>query len=123
MHECSVCGKHPTLMSFVGRAEESFVLDEDSTAAENLRELAWCLLRLNRKDVFKADDTCGEQSIPGWSVFNATMSSINLPRTMIGYCPMIAGLPTEYSTIILYRTENCTRNVKTTPPEHCCNHI
>ena len=99
MHECSVRGKRPPLMSFVGRAEESFVLDEDSTAAENLRELAWFLLRLNRKDVFKADDTCGEQSILGWSAFNAMTSSITLPRTVIEYCPMIAGSPTEYSTI------------------------
>ena len=99
IHECSVRGKRPPLMSFVGRAEESFVLDEDSTAAENLRELAWFLLRLNRKDVFKADDTCGEQSIPGWSAFNAMTSSITLPRTVIGYYLMIAGSPTEYSTI------------------------
>ena len=47
----------------------------------------------------KANDTCGEQSIPGWSAFNAEMSSITLPRTVIGYCLMIDGSPTEYSTI------------------------
>ena len=75
MHECSVRGKRPAVMSFVGRTEESFVSSEDSTAADNLRELAWFLLRLNRKDVLKADDTCGEQSIPGWSAFNAELSS------------------------------------------------
>ena len=57
------------------RAEESFVLDEDSTAAENLRELAWFLLRLNRKDVFKANDTCGEQSIPGGYVYGVQLQS------------------------------------------------
>ena len=99
MHECSVHGKRPALTSFVGRAEENFELREDSTTTQNVRELAWFLLRLSRKNVLKADGTYGEQSVSGWSAFNAEMSSITLSRTVIGYCPMIAGSPTEYSTI------------------------
>ena len=99
MHECSVHGKRPALTSFVGRAEENFECRDDCTTTQNVRELAWFLLRLNRKNVLKADDTYGEQSVSGWSAFNAEMSSITLPRTVIGYCPMIAGSPTEYSTI------------------------
>ena len=55
--------------------------------------------QLNRKNVLKADDTYGEQSVSGWSAFNAEMSSITLPRTVIGYFPMIAGSQAEYSTI------------------------
>ena len=99
MHECSVHGKRPALTSFVGRAEEDFELREDSTTTHNLREQAWFLLKLIRKNVLKADDTYGEQSVSGWRAFNAEMSSITLPRTVIGYCPMIAGSLTEYSTI------------------------
>ena len=99
MHECSVHGKRPALTSFVGRAEENFELRKDSTTTQNVRELAWFLLRLNRKNVLKADDTYGEQSVSGRSSFSAEMSSITLPGTVIGYCPMIAGSPTEYSTI------------------------
>ena len=57
------------------------------------------LLRLNRQNVLKADDTYGEQPVSGWSALNAEMSSITLPRTVIGCCPMIAGSPTQYSTI------------------------
>ena len=41
------------------------------------------LLRINRKNVLKADDTYGEQSVSGWSALNAEMSSITLPRTVI----------------------------------------
>ena len=99
MHECSVHGKRPALTSFIGRAEENFECRDDCTTTQNVRELAWFLLRLNRKNVLKANDTYGEQSVSGWSAFNAEMSSITLPRTVIGYCPMIAGSPTEYSTI------------------------
>ena len=66
-----------------------------------MRELAWFLLRHNRKNVLKADDTCGEQPVSGWSTFDAEMhvSSITLSCTIIGYSPMIAGLPVDYSTI------------------------
>ena len=99
MHECSVHGKRPALTSFVGRAEENFELRNDSTKTQNVRELAWFLLRLIRKNALKADDTYGEQSVSGWRAFNAEISPITLPRTVIGYCPMIAGSPTEYSTI------------------------
>ena len=99
MDECSVHGKRPALTSFVGRAEENFELRNDSTKTQNVRELAWFLLRLIRKNALKADDTYGEQSVSGWRAFNAEISPITLPRTVIGYCPMIAGSPTEYSTI------------------------
>ena len=38
--------------------------------------------------------------VPGWSGFNAIVSSSSAPPlTNIGYCPMIAGSSTEYSTI------------------------
>ena len=90
MHECSVHGKRPALTPFVGRAEENFECREDCTTTQNVRGLALFLLRLNRKNLLKADDTYGEQSVSGWSAFNAEMSSIRLPRTVTGYCPMIA---------------------------------
>ena len=93
MHECSVHGKRPALTSFVGRAEENFELRNDSTKTQNVRELAWFLLRLIRKNALKADDTYGEQSVSGWRAFNVEISPITLPRTVIGYCPMIAGSP------------------------------
>ena len=99
MHECSVYGKRPALTSFVGRAEENFEIRKDSTTTQNVRELAWFLLRLIRKNALKVHDTYGEQSVSGWRAFNAEISPITLPRTVIGYCPMIAGSPPEYSTI------------------------
>ena len=71
MHECSVHGKRPALTSVVGRAEENFdfELRKDSTTTQNVRELAWFLLRLIRKNALEADDTYGEQSVSGWRAF------------------------------------------------------
>ena len=57
MHMCSVHGKGPALASFVGGAEEDCELREDPTTTQNVRELARLLLRLNRKNVLKADNT------------------------------------------------------------------
>ena len=101
MHMCSVHGKGPALASFIGGAEENFDLRKDPTTTQNVRELARFLLRLNRKNVLKADDTCGEQSVSGWSAFNAEMhvSSITSSCTVIGYSLMISELPTGYSII------------------------
>jgi len=84
MHECSVYGKGPALTSFVRGAEEDCELREDPTITQNVREMAWFLHRHNRKNVLKADDTHGEQSVSGWSAFNPNMSSITLSRTIIG---------------------------------------
>ena len=50
-------GKGPALTSFVGGAEENFELRENPTTTQNVRELATFLLRLNRKNVLKADNT------------------------------------------------------------------
>ena len=101
MHECSVDGKGPALTSFAGGAEENLELRQDPTATQNVRKLARFLLRLNRKNVLKAEDTCGEQSVSGWSAFNAEMhvSSITLSCTIIGYSLMISELRTGYSII------------------------
>ena len=109
MHDCSVHDKRPTLTSFVGRAEENFECREDFTTTQNVRELAWFLLRLNRKNVLKADDTYGEQSVSRWSAFNAEMSSIMLPRTVIGYCPMIAGSPTVSTVPSIRYLKQCKK--------------
>ena len=51
MHECSVHGKRPALTSFLRRAEDGFELREDSTTTQNIRELAWFLLRLIKKRI------------------------------------------------------------------------
>ena len=84
MHECSVHGKRPALTSFVGRAEENFELRKDSTTTQNVRELAWFLLRLIRKNALKADDTYGEQSVSGWRAFHEEISPITSMVPLLG---------------------------------------
>ena len=59
------------------------------------------MLRLNKHNSLVSDSDAenDQQTIPSWSAFNATVSPVTAQRTNVGYCPMIAGSSTEYSTI------------------------
>ncbi|EDO46217.1 predicted protein [Nematostella vectensis] len=39
------------------------------------------------------------QSIPSWDAFNAALTEENPPLPSVGYCPMLDGSPTEFSTV------------------------
>ena len=62
---------------------------------------AWFLLRLNKHSslLSASDAENGQQTIPSWSAFNATVSPVTAQCTNVGYCPMIGGSAAEYSTI------------------------
>ena len=36
---------------------------------------------------------------PGWSAFNAMVSTVNVNVTAVGYCPMIPKPPKDYSVV------------------------
>ena len=61
---------------------------------------AWALVRMARLKVFEIDIFPSEkQTVPGWSDFNAVVHSCVLVQINIGYCHMIDGSPTEFSTV------------------------
>ena len=58
------------------------------------------LLRLCATDLFQGNhNPRADQCIPGWSGFNALVFPDVPDGTVIGYCPMINGSATEFSTI------------------------
>ena len=59
----------------------------------------WRLLRAHPFSFQQALEPADIQNVPGWSGFNAILFP-EMPReSNIGYCPMIDGSSTEYSTI------------------------
>ncbi|KAK3746863.1 hypothetical protein QZH41_000037 [Actinostola sp. cb2023] len=116
IEECSVRGKRPAVTSFLGKVDETRFVSEECPDFIDQKELAWFLLRLNQTDVLRPEDNNDEQTVPGWSAFNAEMTSVLAPRTIIGYCPIIAGSPTEYSTIytVLKTVQEMTKSLKQT---------
>ena len=62
------------------------------------KDTAWCLLR-QRHDDDDAGETTGTQMVPGWSGFNAAVTSNTPIPSVVGYCPVIEASPTELSTV------------------------
>ena len=106
IQEFSSHGKRPKVPDFVGKVSDHWFQcmgPLHSSACE--MDLAWALCRLLPMKIFNVDLSPidlvdpAQQKVPGWSGFHATVSSASLGKTVIGYCPMIEGSPTEYSTV------------------------
>ena len=70
----------------------------DSVDEASGKDTAWCLLR-QRHDNDDAGETTGTQMVPGWSGFNAAVTSNTPVPSVVGYCPVIEASPTELPTV------------------------
>ena len=102
----SAYGKKPSVVDFVDKAHGNWLqyLEPVHTSA-CMVDLAWALCRLCPTKLFDISIPSNhlvdpsEQKVPGWSGFHAMVSCATSSNTVVGYCPMIEGSPTEYSTI------------------------
>lgn len=64
-------------------------------------DLAWAITRMCPTKLFTIELAIDPslQSIPSWSAFNSLVVHAHPCLTEIGYCPMIAGSPTEFSVM------------------------
>lgn len=101
MREYSAYGKRPVVSSFLGQVEtEWFKCTENLHSASCQVDLAWALLRMTPVKLFEVDlFPTKKQKVPGWSAFNAVVHPHVPTKTNIGYCPMIDGSPTDFSTV------------------------
>lgn len=101
MREYSAYGKHPAVTSFLGQVEtEWFKCTENLHSAASQVDLAWALVRMTPVKLFEVDlIPKKKQKVPGWSAFHAVVHPHVPTSTNIGYCPMIDGSPTEFSTV------------------------
>ena len=72
---------------------------QDVSHARSL-DAAWMLCRLCPKKLFRItlDPKCN-QTVPSWTAFNATLSSVDPATTSIGYCQLLPDSPTQYNTV------------------------
>ena len=101
IQEFSAHGRRPAFTSFVGgNTDECFKeTSEIYTLAKNM-DFVWNILRVNQSEVnpHAPDDIHSTPVVPS-SKFNSMLfPSIPQPTT-IGYCPMIDGSSSEFSTI------------------------
>ena len=106
--ECSAQGKRPAVKDFLGKLEpgaEVFTTTDEYKSSYTT-DLTWAVARLSPMKLFTEEDpTRGEdeetiqQTIPSWSGYNSLVFPNTTLPTVIGYCPMINGSSTEFSTV------------------------
>ena len=89
-------GKKPATSQYVGKTKAGWFTYNQYDHVDHT-DFTWMRLRLH---CHQSNDECvNRQIIPSWSGFNATMSTSETVKSVIGYCPMIPASPTEYSTV------------------------
>ena len=97
------CARKKTKGDIVGHILEEHIYPHGDASIDK-KDLAWFLMRLGKQNLLSVEDNHSwkGQNTTGWTAFNVQMSSMNVPRTTIGYCPMIASSPTEFSTVYTF---------------------
>ena len=91
LQECSAHYRRPSVTAYVNKIDKQWYNGEDT----NCTDVAWKLLRLNPS----CTQVTEKQTVPGWSGFNSILFPDLPGETTIGYCPMIDGDSTQFSTI------------------------
>ena len=102
--EFGACGKRPAVTLYKDKVEEVWFQSSSSFRTSAIQmDLGWLLTRLCTHKLFCEDlghrKSPVHRPLPSWSGFNAKIASEPPPLTSVGYCPMINGSPTEYSTV------------------------
>ena len=104
MHEFGAFGKRPKVKFLVNELKTEWFSPDEETMQKCLNfDLAWNVVRLLPQVLFSVEIQDPQekegQYVPGWSGFHAKVFPSVPSATSIGYCPMINGNPTEYSTV------------------------
>lgn len=100
------------MTAFLGKVREQyFGFTDDLQASAEMKDLVWFLLRL--RDLLSSELNQDQQKTTSWSAFNAMVSTLCMPHTNTGYCPVIAGPPTEYSAVytVLKTVQTMTKSL------------
>ena len=102
--EFGACGKRPAVTFYKDKIHEEWFQSSNSLCTTAIQmDFGWFLTRLCTHQLFSENlhNRDGEvfQPLPSWSGFNAKIVSEPPPLTSVGYCPIINGSPTEYSTV------------------------
>ena len=102
IQEISVTGRDPTVTSYLGCINKAWFQQANKNYSSAwVMDIIWMLLRLGQlAEVFQGKlSQENEQRIPSWSSYHALVFPEVPAKTVIGYCPMINGSATEFSTI------------------------
>ena len=100
IEEFSRLGKRPS-PKFVDKVEMQWFEANCTELKCDSTDSLWVFARLCPEKMFQVDlfRDPKQQTVPGWSAFNALVCVNKVDESSIGYCPLIKASPTEYSTI------------------------
>lgn len=99
MLEFSAYGKKSPVTNFVRKMQqERFMCNEGLSSLICQMDLAWALVRLCPTRLLIPSST-GEQQVSSWTGFNVIIHQPLQMQSTVGYCPMIHGSSTEFSTV------------------------
>ena len=101
LQECSAYGRRPKVTQYTGAVEKEWLKGEGVVLSEATNtDDTWTLLRMKPAGLLKKGiEAQEEQPVPGWGGFNSILYPELPSASKIGYCPMIEGPSTEFSTI------------------------
>lgn len=101
IEEVSLCGRRAPPTSFLGQIKMEWFQCNNQFLSSYTQDVAWMLLRLHPTSIFQESTSVPlpEQSISGWGAFHSRFFSEIPVSTVIGYCPMIHGSASKFSTI------------------------
>lgn len=96
--ECSAHGRRPAVTQYVHQVKNEWFSSQSEILSNALKDdEIWLLLRMKLTGLTPA--TVMAHSVPGWSGYNAILYPDLPPSSCIGYCPMIEGPSTDFSTV------------------------
>ena len=101
IQDFAVVGRRPTTSSFIEKMEMQW-FDGSTNEFQNASRMdeIWSLVRMNPRANSNQPPTHDEQQIvPSWSGFHSLLFPDVERATTIGYCPLINGSSSEFSTI------------------------
>ncbi|KAJ8024355.1 hypothetical protein HOLleu_34252 [Holothuria leucospilota] len=103
MLEFSAYGKKPPVTNFVRKMQqERCMCNEGLSSLICQMDVAWALVRLCPTRLFEVElisSPTGEQQVSSWTGFNVIIHQSIQMHTTVGYCRMIHGSSTEFSTV------------------------
>ena len=100
IQECYAHRRRPAVSAYVNQVENKWFEDgKECFIDASWSDEVWRLMRLNPSSLQQASEPGDNQPVPSWSGFNTILFPEMAFESNIGYCPMIDGKSTEYSTI------------------------
>ena len=100
MQECSMHCRRPAASAYLDQIDTRLYKENnDSLTKANNMDKIWALMRIHPVTLQTTEDPTNTQPVPSWSGFCSILFPDMPQQSNVGYCPMIDGDSTDFSTV------------------------